>query len=108
MVNGGLIASHLIQHYQTHGLWIPEMIIVAIQKMRGLKYNRTPIIQTLKGNEGLFEFRGRVIGIHQNIQFSTLIINSFLIYSTSVLYNTAQIKPFSRETNTFCNNCNDS
>ena len=40
------------------------------------------------------------------MQFSRLIINSLLIFSTSVS-NTVQIKLISRETDTFCNNCND-
>ena len=70
-------------------------------------YSRTPVTQTLKGNEKLFELAGfRVIGVDENIQFSRLIINSLLIFITSV-YNTMEIKLTSRETNTFCNNCND-
>ena len=47
-----------------------------------------------------FVYRGRL-----NIQFSRLVINSLLIFSTSE-YNTVQIKLISRETNTF-KNCND-
>ena len=45
----------------------------------------------------------RVIGVDKNIQFSKLIINSLLIFSTLV-YNTVKIKLIVRETNAFCNN----
>ena len=55
-------------------------------------YSRTPVTRTLKGNETLFELAGfQVIGFDSNIQFSRLIINSLLIFSTSV-YNTVQTK----------------
>ena len=69
-------------------------------------YSRTPVLNSNSEGKrktvrvsGVSSYRGR-------LKYSIFPLNNLLIFSTSV-YNTVQIKLISRETNTFCNNCND-